>query len=81
MYNNPIAIIAIQLSIVWGPIAAPAEVQNENYYLIPNNRVCIAVTLDGYDAWSLERCVTSTQCTFYYQNSRLSQLHMSGRDI
>jgi hypothetical protein len=42
-------IIAIQLSIVWGLIAAPAEVQNENYYLIPNNRVRIAVTLGEYD--------------------------------
>jgi hypothetical protein len=50
-------ITAIQLSIVWGLIAALAEVQNENYYVIPNNRVGIAVNLGEYDAWSLERCV------------------------
>jgi hypothetical protein len=49
IYNHPMTIIAIQLSIVWGLIAAPAEIQNENYYLIPNNRVCIAVTLGEYD--------------------------------
>jgi hypothetical protein len=57
MYNHPMTIIAIQLSIVWGLIAAAAEAQNENYYLIPNNRVGIAVNLGEYDAWSLERCV------------------------
>jgi hypothetical protein len=81
MYSNSITIIAIRLSIVWGPTAAPAEVQNENYYLIRNNTVCISATLDGYDAWYLERCVTNIQCTFHYQNSRLVQLRTSGRDI
>jgi hypothetical protein len=54
MYNSSITIIAIRLSIVWGPTATPAEVRNENYYLIRNNTMCIAITLDGYDAWSLE---------------------------
>jgi hypothetical protein len=54
MYNNSITLVAIRLSIVWGPTAAPAEVRNENHYLIQNNIVCIAVTLDGCDAWSLE---------------------------
>jgi hypothetical protein len=34
MYNNSITLVAIRLSIVWGSTAAPAEVRNENHYLI-----------------------------------------------